>query len=132
MFIKKKIFSVVKATDTSEAINMLSDSPNIARAIRDRLDMGNAFSIQTISLGAETGTRTATFQFLCTLDKNDLPYKTPQGANDIVTAFDCDLYTAADVSHIWSFTPVACEAMKIKLTLSGALTNGLDVYFIGY
>lgn len=132
MFIKKKILSAVKTTETSEAINMLSDSPNLARAIRDRLDMGIAFTIQTISLGAETDTRTATFEFLCTLDKNDLPYKTPQGVNAIVEGFDCDLYTAAGVSHIWSFSPVACEAMKIKLTLSGALANGLDVYFIGY
>lgn len=133
MFIKKKVFTAVKDSLTSTVvINMLSDSPNLVRAIRDRLDMGAAMAIQMISLGAEAAGRTAKFEFVCTLDKVNLPYVTPEGAADIVTAFACNA-AAADESHIYRIPiKTACEAMKIKVTFSGALTNGLDVYFIGW
>ena len=89
---------------------------------------GAAFAVQVVNVGTEAGGRTATITYSSTVDKVNAPFVTPTGASAIATDYACD--GAADTTQLWSFSPKPCEAMKIIVTLSGALTNGLDVYLM--
>jgi len=111
--------SAVKVTTTSEAVEISNEA-------RGKIATGGAFAIKVVNVGTEAAGRTGTLTFLTCLDKSLNLFQTPEDAIDIKTNYAFD--GAADKTEEWSFDPSACESIKIKLTLSGALTNGADVY----
>lgn len=114
-----KLFSAQKATATSVAIPIQNLQDVFYRS------QGAAFAIQAVNVGAEAAGRTCTFAHELRLSEN-APFHTPEGASDIKANYACD--GAALKTESWSFSPHACVELKIVMTLSGALTYGLDVY----
>lgn len=116
-----KVMDAVTATTTSDPV--IINNPAAGRPAD-----GSAFAIQVVNAGAEAGGRTGTFVYLiCTFLPLNI-FVTPENASNIATDYAFD--GAADTTQLWDFSPEACMAIKIKLTLSGALTNGADVYLI--
>lgn len=118
MFVTK-VMSAVKDTTASSAVEISNEA-------RGKISEGSAFAIKVVNVGEEAAGRTGTFTFETCLDKSLDLFQTPEDASNIKTNYAFD--GAADKTEEWSFSPPACETMKIKLTLSGVLTNGADVY----
>lgn len=116
-----KIMSAVKVTTTSSSVE-------ISNPAKGKIADGSAFAIKAVNVGSEAAGRTGTFTFETCLDKSLNLFQTPEGVSNIKASYAFD--GAANKTEEWSFSPPACELIKIKLTLSGALTNGVDVYLI--
>lgn len=116
---KKKIMSAKTTTTTSDAIEVNCPA-------RGEISEGRAFAIQVVNVGTEAAGRTGTFTYTYCLDKTTNAFITPESPTILSDhAFDGAAGTTGGAPILG--VP-ACDCIKITMTLSGALTNGADVY----
>jgi len=118
----KKIFTATKDTATGTNVEVAGVVRN-AFTVEGR---GAAFSLQLVNVGVETGGKTVTATYQIKMHPS-APWHTPANALDICTSYDCDAAAALETDS-WGFSPPACHAVRVVLTFSGAITNGLDGY----